>query len=143
MKANRMSLITLGVSNIAASRAYYEALGWTPEEALENVIFYDMGGMKFGLFPLEVLAVEQKRPVTELGLGATTIAQNYNSAAEVDAAFAAALAAGATALHSQMQWTGAVILLMSRIRMGTFGNLPLIRFGRSMKTAKSRDSLGL
>jgi uncharacterized protein len=108
MKANRMSLITLGVSNIAASRAYYEALGWTPEEALENVIFYDMGGMKFGLFPLEVLAVEQKRPVTELGLGATTIAQNYNSAAEVDAAFAAALAAGATAVAqpNAMDWGG-------------------------------------
>ena len=108
MKANRMSLITLGVSNIAASRAYYEALGWTSEEALENVIFYDMGGMKFGLFPLEVLAVEQKRPVTELGLGATTIAQNYNSAAEVDAAFAAALAAGATAVAqpNAMDWGG-------------------------------------
>ena len=108
MKANRMSLITLGVSNIAASRAYYEALGWTPEEALENVIFYDMGGMKFGLFPLEVLAVEQKRPVTELGLGATTIAQNYNSAAEVDAAFAAALAAGASAVAqpNAMDWGG-------------------------------------
>ena len=108
MKANRMSLITLGVSNIAASRAYYEALGWTPEEALENVIFYDMGGMKFGLFPLEVLAVEQKRPVTELGLGATTIAQNYNSAAEVDAAFAAALAVGATAVAqpNAMDWGG-------------------------------------
>ena len=108
MKANRMSLITLGVSNIAASRAYYEALGWTPEEALENGIFYDMGGMKFGLFPLEVLAVEQKRPVTELGLGATTIAQNYNSAAEVDAAFAAALAAGATAVAqpNAMDWGG-------------------------------------
>ena len=108
MKANRMSLITLGVSNIAASRAYYEALGWTPEEVLENVIFYDMGGMKFGLFPLEVLAVEQKRPVTELGLGATTIAQNYNSAAEVDAAFAAALAAGATAVAqpNAMDWGG-------------------------------------
>lgn len=108
MKANRMSLITLGVSNIAASRAYYEALGWTPEEALENVVFYDMGGMKFGLFPLEMLAVEQKRPVTELGLGATTIAQNYNSAAEVDAAFAAALAAGATAVAqpNAMDWGG-------------------------------------
>ena len=108
MKANRMSLITLGVSNIAASRAYYEALGWTPEEALENVIFYDMGGMKFGLFPLEVLAVEQKRPVAELGLGATTIAQNYNSVAEVDAAFAAALAAGATAVAqpNAMDWGG-------------------------------------
>jgi uncharacterized glyoxalase superfamily protein PhnB len=55
-----------------------------------------------------VLAVEQKRPVTELGLGATTIAQNYNSAAEVDAAFAAALAAGATAVAqpNAMDWGG-------------------------------------
>ena len=32
MKANRVTLITLGVSDPKRSRAYYEALGWVIEE---------------------------------------------------------------------------------------------------------------
>ncbi|MEL7211369.1 MAG: VOC family protein [Pseudomonadota bacterium] len=108
MSMNRINLITLGVSDLARSRAYYEALGWVPEETLENVAFYDMGGAKFGLFPRDMLAKEQGRAPSELGNGAMTLAQNYPDEAGVDAAFQAALDAGATAIAQpeKMAWGG-------------------------------------
>ncbi|WP_420861708.1 VOC family protein [Algirhabdus cladophorae] len=108
MNSNRINLITLGVADLTRSVAYYKAIGWVPEEVLENVAFFDMGGAKFGLFPLDMLAAEQKRDASELGKGSTTIAQNYNTEAEVDLAFAAAIKAGATAVAepNKMAWGG-------------------------------------
>lgn len=108
MKQNRVSLITLGVADLGRSRAYYEALGWVPEEALETVVFYAMDGMKFGLFPKDMLAAEQGRAPDALGAGAMTLAQNYPDEAGVDAAFQAALDAGATSVArpEKMAWGG-------------------------------------
>lgn len=108
MSQNRVTVITLGVADLARSRAYYEALGWIPEEALETVVFYDLGGSKFGLFPLDMLAKEQNRSPDELGNGAATLAQNYPDEASVDAAFKAALDAGATPIAEpqKMAWGG-------------------------------------
>ena len=100
MKAQRITLITLGVADLARSKAYYAALGWEPDDTNEGVAFYDMGGFRFGLFGLGPLAADQGRPEATLGTGAMTLAQNFNSPAEVDAAFAAALNAGASALKA-------------------------------------------
>ncbi|MDH5798378.1 MAG: VOC family protein, partial [Paracoccaceae bacterium] len=57
---------------------------------------------------LDDLAKDQGRPGAPLGMGASTLAQNYESEAEVDAAFARALAAGATALKKPQKvfWGG-------------------------------------
>jgi predicted lactoylglutathione lyase len=96
MKANRVTLITLGVSDPKRSRAYYEALGWVIEEDLGQTLFFDMNGMKFGCFHLEGLAKETGRTVEDLKTGAMTLAQNFNSDDEVDAMFARAVAAGAS-----------------------------------------------
>lgn len=95
MKANRVTLITLGVSDPKRSRAYYEALGWVIDEDLGKTLFFDMNGSKFGCFSLEGLAKETGRSVDELKTGAMTLAQNFNSQDEVDAMFARAVAAGA------------------------------------------------
>ena len=100
MKAQRITLITLGVADLARAMAYYAALGWDPDDTNEGVAFYDMGGFRFGLFGLGPLAADQGRPEATLGTGAMTLAQNFNSPAEVDAAFAAALNAGASALKA-------------------------------------------
>lgn len=96
MKANRVTLITLGVSDLARSRKFYADLGWVEEEATPLVCFYDMGGAKFGLYDLAGLAEDLGRSSAELGTGAMTLAQNFATEAEVDAAYEAALAAGAT-----------------------------------------------
>ena len=56
--------------------------------------------MALGLFGLGSLAKDQGRPDTQLGTGAMTLAQNYGTETEVDAAFVKALECGATALKS-------------------------------------------
>ncbi|WP_127106080.1 VOC family protein [Pararhodobacter zhoushanensis] len=108
MTPQRVNLITLGVADLQRARAFYDALGWESSESTPGVVFYDLGGMKLGLFGLEPLAEDQGRPGATLGTGAVTLAQNFNSPQEVDVAFAQALKAGATALKSpeKVFWGG-------------------------------------
>lgn len=109
MTPQRVTLITLGVADIERSKAFYAALGWdVTREIPGEVVFYQMHGMALGFFSLEGLAKEQGRPVSELGGGAATLAQNMKTEAEVDAAFARAIAAGATPLAqpTRMAWGG-------------------------------------
>lgn len=105
---NRVTFITLAVADLARARAYYEALGWEAESATADVAFYALDGQKLSLFSLDGLARETGRPVSELGNGAMTLAQNQPSRDEVDAAFAQAVAAGATPVRSPFStdWGG-------------------------------------
>jgi uncharacterized glyoxalase superfamily protein PhnB len=98
--AQRVTLITLGVADLPRSRAYYERLGWRAAEAQEGVVFFQLNGAVLGLFGKDALAHDQGRPGAPLGTGAMTLAQNHGDKAGVDAAYAAALAAGATALKA-------------------------------------------
>jgi uncharacterized glyoxalase superfamily protein PhnB len=54
------------------------------------------------------LAKDQGRPDAQLGTGAITLAQNFNTEAEVDAAYALALQSGATPLKppEKVFWGG-------------------------------------
>lgn len=108
MTPNRLNLVTLGVTDLAASKAFYEALGLVAEDAPPSVVFFPMGGFKLGLFGLDMLAQELGRPVSELGRGAVTLSVNWPSEADVDAAFEAAIAAGARAVSrpTKMEWGG-------------------------------------
>jgi catechol 2,3-dioxygenase-like lactoylglutathione lyase family enzyme len=92
----RLSLITLGVSDLAGARAFYERLGWrsnTPAEL--DVVFFQLGGMVLSLWDRESLA-EDSGVSPGTGFGGVTLAYNVRSPAEVDAAVAEAEAAGAT-----------------------------------------------
>ncbi|MBC56911.1 MAG: glyoxalase [Confluentimicrobium sp.] len=100
MTPQRVTLITLGVDDLERSKAFYAALGWVPAQAQEGVVFYQMNGMALGLFGRAALAADQGRPDAALGTGAMTLAQNFTTREEVDAAFAAALAAGAAPLKA-------------------------------------------
>jgi predicted lactoylglutathione lyase len=108
MTPQRVTLITLGVEDLDRSQAFYAALGWAPAEALEEVVFYQMNGLVLGLFGKQTLAADQGRLDAALGTGAITLAQNFLTAAEVDAAFATALAAGAKVLKApeKVFWGG-------------------------------------
>lgn len=108
MKANRVTLITLGVADMARSRAFYAALGWEPAEVLDEATFYRMDGAMLGLFGRAALAEDQGRPGAALGTGAVTLAQNQPDKAGVDAAFARAEAAGAHVLKrpEEVFWGG-------------------------------------
>jgi len=108
MIPQRISLITLGVTDLARARAFYGALGWVAGDEAEGVCFYQMHGMVLGLFGRDALAADQGRPGAALGTGAITLAQNFGTRSEVDAAFEAAIAAGATALKApeEVFWGG-------------------------------------
>lgn len=95
----RVTLITLGVADLARSRDFYARWGWRPHPASQDsVTFYQMNGAVLGLFGIADLAADQGRPGASLGMGAMTLAQNCNDRVETDAVFDAAIAAGATVL---------------------------------------------
>ncbi len=108
MTPQRVTLITLGVADLAAAKAFYARLGWCEHGAQDGVAFYQMNGLALALFGLADLAADQGRAGASLGTGAVTLAQNFATEAEVDAAFAAALEAGATALKTpeKVFWGG-------------------------------------
>ncbi|MGH3052520.1 MAG: VOC family protein [Gaiellaceae bacterium] len=92
----RLSLITLGVADLARARAFYEALGWTSAaRPNDDVVFFQAGGTIVGLWPRHLLA-EDTVVEDNGGWGGITLAHNVGSPAEVDAVLAEAEAAGAT-----------------------------------------------
>ncbi|SEW41105.1 hypothetical protein SAMN04488515_2783 [Cognatiyoonia koreensis] len=108
MTPQRVTLITLGVTDLARSKAFYAALGWEPKEDLEEAAFYQINGMALGLFGLDALAKDQGREGTKLGIGGSTLGQNFPTEEEVDAAYAKAIAVGATPLKApeKVFWGG-------------------------------------
>ena len=91
----RVSLITLGVSDLARARAFYEALGWsTGAGAEDDVVFFQTGGMIVGLWSRERLA-EDSGVEDGGGWGGVTLAYNVRSPEEADAMIEQARAAGA------------------------------------------------
>jgi len=92
----RLTVVTLGVSDLARARAFYEALGWTTgAEPDDDVVFFQSGGMVVALWGRSQLAEDSG--VTEgEGWGGITLAHNVRSPADVDAVLAEAGRAGAT-----------------------------------------------
>jgi predicted lactoylglutathione lyase len=91
----RLSLVTLGVTDLQRSRAFYEALGWTTgAEPDDDVVFFQSGGMVVGLWDRSQLA-EDSGVTDSGGWGGVTLAHNVGSPEEVDAVVAEAEAAGA------------------------------------------------
>ena len=103
-----ITLVTLGVADLERSRAFYAALGWEARQAQDGVVFIQLAGQVLALFGLDDLAADQGVPAAGLGHGALTLARNFATEAEVDAAFALALAAGATAIKppEKVAWGG-------------------------------------
>lgn len=92
----RVSLVTLGVADLARSRAFYEALGWTTgAEPGDDIVFFQAGGMIVALWDRALLA-EDSGVADPGGWGGVTLAHNVRSPAEVDAVLSEAEAAGAT-----------------------------------------------
>jgi catechol 2,3-dioxygenase-like lactoylglutathione lyase family enzyme len=91
----RVSLITLGVRDLARARAFYEALGWTTRAGAEDdVVFFQAGGMVVALWDRASLA-EDSGVDDAGGWGGVTLAYNVRSPAEVDRVIEEARSAGA------------------------------------------------
>jgi catechol 2,3-dioxygenase-like lactoylglutathione lyase family enzyme len=92
----RLSLITLGVADLARSRAFYEGLGWTTNAAPDDdVVFFQAGGMIVALWDRARLAEDSG--VEDPGRsGGFTLAYNVREPAEVDVIADEVRAAGGT-----------------------------------------------
>jgi catechol 2,3-dioxygenase-like lactoylglutathione lyase family enzyme len=92
----RLSVVTLGVRDLARARAFYEALGWkTGAGPDDDVVFFQAGGLIVGLWSRESLAEDSAVEDTG-GWGGITLAHNVASPEDVDTVIAEAEAAGAT-----------------------------------------------
>jgi hypothetical protein len=93
-----VSLITLGVADLARSIAFYEALGFRRKaKAAQGVGFFEAGAVVFAVWPAAELAKDANASgASAAGFRGVALAWNCRSEAEVDAAIARARAAGAT-----------------------------------------------
>jgi catechol 2,3-dioxygenase-like lactoylglutathione lyase family enzyme len=95
----RVSLITLGVSDVSRAQAFYEALGWRVDggvdDETDHVVFFQAGGMIVALWDRGKL--ERDSGVQDSGgWGGVTLAYNVRSPEEADAVLEEARRAGAT-----------------------------------------------
>ncbi|MEZ5907743.1 MAG: VOC family protein [Hyphomicrobiaceae bacterium] len=92
----RLSLVTLGVGDVAAARRFYEALGFVASGAsLDSIAFFEAGGVVLALFGRRALAEDATVRDEPGGFAAVTLAWNVESTAAVDAALALAARCGA------------------------------------------------
>ena len=105
----RLSLITLGVVDLARSKRFYEALGWQASEASQaEIVFFQMNGFALALFGRAELAEDAGVEDRPSGFPGITLACNVRSQPEVDETFRAAIAAGAEAVKipHATEWGG-------------------------------------
>ena len=99
----RLTMITLGVGNMRASIAFYEALGFARKlrATWEAVAFFETGGTAIGLFPWDQLAQDVTLPENPRpqGFRGVTLAWNCRTTQEVDAVLDFAVAKGASLLR--------------------------------------------
>ena len=72
-----ISFITLGVSDLARSRAFYKALGWQESSASQAAIaFFQVGSVAFALFQREALAEDASVAAAGSGFAGFALAHN-------------------------------------------------------------------
>jgi catechol 2,3-dioxygenase-like lactoylglutathione lyase family enzyme len=91
----RLSLVTLGVGDLARAREFYRALGWREvEDDNDDVVFFQAAGMVVALWDRGELATDSA--VSDSGgWGGVTLALNTRSTAQVDSVIEEARTAGA------------------------------------------------
>lgn len=93
----RISMITLGVRDLAKAIEFYEqGLGFPRMESPPDVAFFTLNGSWLGLFGRESLAEDANVSAQGHGFGGFSLAHNVESEAEVDVVINQAVAGGAT-----------------------------------------------
>lgn len=95
----RISLVTLGVTDLGRARRFYEALGWAgAQQPDDEVAFFQAGGIIFGLWTA----------LGGHGAPGIELAYNVRSPEEVDIMLAEAQRAGATIVRpaARAVWGG-------------------------------------
>jgi uncharacterized protein len=96
----RISIVTLGVDDLARSKAFYEALGWGLAGSVgDEICWFRTADSYLGLFGREDLAKDAAlRSEPRAEFGGITLAINLESEEAVDAAITQAVRAGARIL---------------------------------------------
>lgn len=104
----RLSLVTLGVHDVAAAAAFYESVGFERRHDLGSIVFLPTTGTALALYGWEALAADTGLPAHSEGFRGVTLAMNLDSVSEVERVFAAWVAAGATAVRAPAakEWGG-------------------------------------
>lgn len=107
----RISIVTLGVRDLQRSVAFYrDGLGWplSTSKSDDDIAFFRTGGIVLALYGHDALAEDATVAPESSGFRGVTLAQNAPSRGAVDAAFAAAEAAGATIIKRPREvfWGG-------------------------------------
>ena len=94
----RISIITLGVTDLPRSVAFYrDGLGLPLfDENTESIAFFQNRGTWLALYPREALAADLGISAEGSGFSGVTLAHNVRTREEVDALLVVAVAAGAT-----------------------------------------------
>lgn len=105
----RISMVTLGVSDLAAAIRFYEkGLGFPRMESPPEVAFFTLNGTWLGLYGRDALAQDAQVSPEGEGFEAFTLAHNVSSEREVDEVVAQAVAAGGTLVKQPQKvfWGG-------------------------------------
>jgi uncharacterized protein len=105
----RVSIVTLGVSDLERSRKFYERLGWKKSKASnDDIVFFQAGGIVLALYSRSELAKDANLDAEGRGFGGATIAYNTRSREEVDRVLDEAAQAGAKILKPAVvaSWGG-------------------------------------
>ncbi|MEE9158770.1 MAG: VOC family protein [Gammaproteobacteria bacterium] len=105
----RISMITLGVRDLAASVKFYEnGLGFPRMESPPEVAFFTLNGTWLGLFGRDALAADATVSPEGSGFESFALAHNVHSEAEVNEVINQALEAGATLVKKphKVSWGG-------------------------------------
>jgi len=98
----KLSVVTLGVADVARARAFYETLGWPcdTEQSNDEIAFFLLDGVVLALFNWDELATDANLHTTPQlpGFRGVSLAHNEPSQQAVDDAFQQFLGAGATAV---------------------------------------------
>lgn len=105
----RISMITLGVRDLAAAIIFYEkGLGFPRMESPPGVAFFTLNGTWLGLYGREALAEDAQIAAEGNGFEGFSLAHNVPSENDVDEVVAQAVAAGATLIKKPQKvfWGG-------------------------------------
>ena len=111
MKIPRLTVVTLGVSDLIKATKFYEALlGTSPNTSYDGITFIELPGTWISLYPLENLArdIFPEVPVARSGFSGITLAHNVRSKDDVIATIGRAKSAGARIMKEPQKtfWGG-------------------------------------
>ena len=108
----RLSMITLGVSDLPRSKAFYEqVVGWKSAPGPEGIVFFDLGGIVFSLYLHGDLLNDMNAAQvssSEITYHGFALAHNCRSKEEVNNIFSQLKADGATIIKEpeEVFWGG-------------------------------------